>query len=181
MNILRKNGLPAKPAAVAFLLLAASTTGAMGAPSGDLAQQILAVHNKERAAVGVQPLVWSDGLAANAQPWAEHLAQLGDMQHSETRERPGEGENLAMGTAGVYSAADMARGWAGEKVYFQPGVFPDGVSANVNGDWHMMAHYTQMIWRGTQEVGCAMATGHGNDFLVCRYSPPGNFIGQKPY
>ena len=38
--------------------------------SGDLKDMVLAVHNRERAAVGVPPLVWSDTLAADAQDWA---------------------------------------------------------------------------------------------------------------
>ena len=51
----------------------ANNTGGMRA---DWANSILAVHNSERAAVGVPPLVWSDTLAASAQAWAEHLATM---------------------------------------------------------------------------------------------------------
>ena len=43
------------------------------------------------------------------------------------------------------------------------------------------AHYTQMVWNGTTEVGCATDSGGGVDYLVCRYTPPGNIIGQTPY
>ena len=42
----------------------------------NLVNSILAVHNQERAAVGVQPLTWSDTLAAGAQTWAQHLATI---------------------------------------------------------------------------------------------------------
>jgi hypothetical protein len=45
------------------------------------------------------------------------------------------------------------------------------------------SHYTQMVWRDTKEVGCGIERGGGHPFmvLVCRYSPPGNWEGQKPY
>ena len=159
----------------AFVILAASTAVAQAAPA-DFSQQILAAHNSERAAVGVPPLVWSDKLAADAAPWAKHLAETGTFEHSPASDRTDEGENLWEGTQGGYTPAEMAGMWAGEKRYYQHGVFESGTS---NGQ--MIGHYTQMIWKGTTQVGCALASGGGKDVLVCRYSPPGNFIGQMPY
>ena len=44
-----------------------------GNASADFVNSILAVHNRERAAVGVQPLVWNNTLAAGAKAWAENL------------------------------------------------------------------------------------------------------------
>jgi len=41
----------------------------------------------------------------------------------------------------------------------------------------VFGHYTQMVWKNTKEVGC----GFAGSSLVCRYSPPGNYFGQKPY
>ncbi len=64
---------------------------------------VLAVHNRERAAVGVPPLVWSDKLAADAKPYAEHLLTTAELEHpsqewvdAHPNSVPGyEGENLA--------------------------------------------------------------------------------------
>jgi cytoskeletal protein RodZ len=39
---------------------------------------ILDVHNRERAAVSVPALVWSDKLAADAKDWADHLVKLNE-------------------------------------------------------------------------------------------------------
>ena len=39
-------------------------------------------------------------------------------------------------------------------------------------------HFTQVVWRGTREVGCGHAQCNGNDIWVCQYDPPGNFEGQ---
>ncbi|KAM0899056.1 hypothetical protein ACQ4PT_021543 [Festuca glaucescens] len=44
-------------------------------------------------------------------------------------------------------------------------------------------HYTQIVWRGTTKVGCAMAScaGGKGTIAVCKYNPPGNYVGMKPY
>jgi uncharacterized protein YkwD len=65
----------------------------------DLAKTILGEHNRERAAVSVPALVWSDELAADATAWAEHLAQTlrGVKQLKAEHHAKGisEGENIA--------------------------------------------------------------------------------------
>jgi uncharacterized protein YkwD len=71
-----------------------ASNNAGNAQGGDLANSILAVHNQERAAVGVPPLVWSDELAAGAQTWAEHLATTGEFAHNPNRPN-GVGESIA--------------------------------------------------------------------------------------
>jgi hypothetical protein len=38
-----------------------------------------------------------------------------------------------------------------------------------------------MVWRDTTDVGCGLATGGGNDFLVCQYAPQGNFMGERVF
>lgn len=141
----------------------------------DRVQEILAAHNKYRAEVGVAPLQWSNTLANSAQQWANHLAATGQFQHSGS----GYGENIWMGTSGHYSFTQMVDGWGGEKKYFIPNsTFPN---VSNSGKWQDVGHYTQLIWRNTQEVGCGFASGGGNDYLVCQYNPAGNVIGQKVY
>lgn len=143
----------------------------------DFATRILAAHNAERAALNISALIWSDALASDARQWAVHLATAGAWQHADATTRKGEGENLWEGTAGGFSVEEMVGGWTSEKHYFHYGPFPDdGRSAG-----QPIGHYTQIIWRSTTEVGCAIAVGHGNDVLVCRYAPMGNFIGEAPY
>jgi hypothetical protein len=40
------------------------------------------------------------------------------------------------------------------------------------------ALYPVDLAASTKEVGCALAANAESDFLVCRYSPPGNWMGQ---
>jgi hypothetical protein len=40
-----------------------------------------------------------------------------------------------------------------------------------------VAHYTQMVWPTTTQIGCGFYAGRKYDALVCRYSPPGNRDG----
>ena len=68
----------------------------------------------------------------------------------------------------------MMNNWTSEKRFSHPGIFPN----ICDGEWSRRAHYTQMIWPGTTELGCGEAVGSGFKWLVCRYSPGGNKDGQ---
>lgn len=162
--------------AAVFTALAAQA-GAQ-AQASDLSDQVLAVHNTERAAVGVAPLTWSDSLAGDAQVWANHLADIDQLVHAGGDTNPNEGENLAEGSSGGYTDGELAQLWADEKSYFVYGTFPD---VSNDGNWANVGHYTQMIWANTTQVGCAHASSSSNDFLVCRYNPSGNYMGEKVY
>jgi uncharacterized protein YkwD len=144
---------------------------------GSMAAEIIAAHNRYRSELGLSDLKWSERLSGNAQEWASHLASKGGntLEHSRNS---GEGENLWLGTTGAFSYQQMVDGWGDEKQYFKAGQFPD---VSTTGNWSDVGHYTQIIWRDTTEVGCATASAGGNDILVCRYSPPGNFMGQSVY
>jgi Cysteine-rich secretory protein family len=136
---------------------------------------ILAEHNELRAEIGVPPLRWSDKLAQGATQWARTIAALKRIQYSGA---PGVGENVGVSWADNASLGQLIGIWTKEKALFQPGLFPQ---VSRNGDAYAMLHYTQMIWRDTTEVGCGVATSGKSNYLVCRYTPQGNFIGQSPY
>jgi hypothetical protein len=152
------------------------TAAATNADANSLADRILAMHNRERAAVGAPPLAWDPSLAASAASYGPSLAALGRLAHSPRETRPGQRENLAMGSASHYGPEQLVGFWVEEKQYFQPGTFPN---VSRTGQWKDVAHYTQMIWKGTTNVGCAVHVAAGRNYLICRYSPPGNADGRS--
>jgi len=138
------------------------------------ALRLLADHNGERTRKGAAPLAWSHQLAQEAQSWADRLAHDDRMYHSDRETRRGAGENLWTGTSGYYSADDMVGAFISERKAYKPGTFPE---VSTTGRWEDVGHYTQVIWAGTQQVGCAVAHNKAHDFLVCRYWPAGNVMG----
>ncbi len=165
------------PLLAAFAVV--GTSGAAAQPRGvesSFAYRLLAAHNTERDRAGLPRLAWSSRLAQEAQTWAVTLSKKGTLEHASNAQRRNMGENLWMGAAGYYSAETMVDGFLSERTKFRPGTFPQ---VSRTGNWSDVGHYTQIIWPTTTEVGCAVAKGTINDFLVCRYNPPGNTFGQK--
>ncbi|QUL38723.1 CAP domain-containing protein [Erythrobacter sp. JK5] len=136
----------------------------------------LDAHNAERAEFGSEPLRWNDALADEARRWAVRLAREGRMRHAPIAARNGSGENLWMGTRGYFRPEQMIASFASEKRHFRAGTFPQ---VSTTGNWADVGHYTQIVWRDTRDVGCAMAQGRDFDVLVCRYWPAGNATGAQ--
>jgi len=144
--------------------------------TGQIAMRILAAHNAERARVGAAPLLWDPALAVHAAAYGPTLAAMRALVHSPRSSRPGERENLAKSWHGSMSPEQLVGMWTQERQLLAPGsmVFP-GTSRT--GRWEDIAHYTQMVWPTTTRVGCAIYSADW-DYLICRYSPPGNIDGK---
>lgn len=157
-------------------LLASVTLGVTGGHGtvdvAVLRSTIIETHARERAAVGSPPLVWNEELAEDAAVYAERLASTGRFEHDPTNED--QGENLWMGTRGYYSLAHMIEGWSEEKAHLRG-------MRSWEDDHHEVGHYTQMVWKETRSVGCAISRNRTDEFLVCRYDPPGNVLGESPF
>ncbi|MEY2942835.1 MAG: hypothetical protein RLY97_849 [Pseudomonadota bacterium] len=143
---------------------------------GNFSQKILILHNDERSRLGLPPLQWSEELAADARDWSETMARQGSFGHSPDELRGNQGENLFRGSAGDYDVEEMIAGFVEERDDFHAGIFPDVAR---DGDWSHVGHYTQLIWRRTTHVGCAMVRAKGWDWLTCRYAPAGNVMGVR--
>jgi len=135
----------------------------------EFARDMLAAHNTVRARVGVAPLEWSDRLAARAQEWADHLVEHRQFYHRPSSEF---GENLFAISGSTASPDRVVEDWASES---------RGFNYRSNSCRGVCGHYTQLVWRDTTEIGCAVARGSGREVWVCNYYPSGNWIGQRPY
>ena len=152
-------------------------TGMQGRTT-DFENRILASHNHERRALGLPQMRWDPDLAQRAKAWADHLAVNRKFEHSpNVPGQPLEGENIWGGTSGAYYPEDMVGLWIAEKAYFVEGVFP---SNSKTGRVQDISHYTQLVWRRTGAVGCAMSQNGEDEIMVCRYSEPGNRRGVDP-
>ena len=134
-------------------------------------REMLDSHNKVRLQREIPPLRWSTRLEAAAQAWAEHLSAIGALQHDHSRRV---GQNLFVSYGRQMSPAYVVGKWAGESKDYDERRF-----RCAQGE--VCGHFTQIIWRGSKEVGCGVAGGDNGQFWVCYYSPPGNVIGYTPY
>ena len=151
--------------------------------SAALPREAVDAHNRERHKHGVGDLSWDPKLATFADKWAHHLCRAGrrppPLQHRPPTDG-GPGENLweAVTTEATrYSISDAVKSWAGEQKYYNER------SGQCQGG--ECGHYTQLVWRSTQQVGCGVATCPAGAFTatiwVCNYAPAGNFVGERPY
>jgi uncharacterized protein YkwD len=160
----------ARPLLLAAVLLVPAALSADMPPPGDQEPQdmrgILAAHNKVRARHCAPPLVWSAEVAKVAQGWANQLRDSGcSFEHSKTKY----GENLAAGTSLTQQAAvDMWYAEVGKYDFARPGFSMS------------TGHFTQVVWVGSQRLGCGVSSCKGMRIWVCNYDPPGNFQGRFP-
>ena len=153
----------------------------LDAPRGSVLLQrvMLAGHNRARGDAGVASLTWSEPLAVAARGYAETMARTGRFEHAaQPMGMDRQGENLWTGTRGAYRFDEMIGHWLAEKRDFVNLPVPQ---SSRTGRWEDVGHYTQIVWRGTTQVGCAIASNATDDYLVCRYSPPGNVYGQVAF
>jgi len=128
----------------------------------------LDAHNAVRSQHGASALTWSSDLANRAAFWADgcQLKHSGGVLRSTSY-----GENIAAGTGG-FSVTDAAATFIDDKAQYNP-------------SYPSYLRFTQVVWKSTTELGCAVSecknlfgpnTGTSKIF-VCLYNPPGNVVG----
>ena len=164
---------------------AATKHGANTGAGSNPATEMPAAHNKARASAkptpkpALPPLTWSPEAAKVAQAYAAECK----FEHNKNRGKYG--ENLAAAAPpGSKTNAEAVEDWASEASDYS-------YASNTCAPGKVCGHYTQVVWRDTKHVGCATVMCNKNSpfgsqfptwqLWVCNYTPPGNFVGQKPY
>ena len=119
-------------------------------------------------------LAWDDDLAAIAQSYASQCK----FEHYYDHDL---GENIFLGWAdawkgGAFEANEASQAWYSE-------------IANVDDKWKCITisgkktcgHYSQMVWRSTTKIGCAMTKGcdiwgYSWTLVFCEYKEAGNVM-----
>jgi uncharacterized protein YkwD len=132
--------------------------------SADFVKGMLDLHNRERAAVGSPPIVWSDTLAAESKAWAEHVSQTGALVHDYGNV---EGENIAD------NIASGPTNWVNEKNLipqkYQGGPVTQFFQSLSQNDQFAAGHYFNMVWPTWKAVGCGTAE-NPYSIVVCRFT-----------
>jgi hypothetical protein len=159
------------------LALSGKSTASGGGPPADMVDMLNA-HNEKRSEHCVPPLTWSAELAKAAQEYAE-TCNLG--QHGSAGENMADWVTIQNDKPMLPAQSDR---YIFENVWYCEiknynfdapqiaGGFKQNCDPPVNG------HFTQIVWKGTQQIGCGRATcninGQPGTHWVCRYWPAGN-------
>uniref|UniRef100_A0A3P8ULB6 Cysteine rich secretory protein LCCL domain containing 2 n=1 Tax=Cynoglossus semilaevis TaxID=244447 RepID=A0A3P8ULB6_CYNSE len=156
-------------------------------------EEILQLHNKLRGGVyptasNMEYMVWDDELEQSATHWAEQC----QWDHGPEDLLMSIGQNLAVHYGRYRSPAFHVQSWYDEvKDYTYPYPHECNPWCPERCSGPMCTHYTQLVWATTNRVGCAVHVcprmnvwgdvWENSVYLVCNYSPKGNWIGEAPY
>ena len=131
--------------------------------------EALEAHNRYRRKHHVPPLALNKDLCKIAQSYAQRLSATNSFEHSKNKYKGNElGENLYMCSGKVATGEMATTDWYNEiKMHNFRKDFQSGTG-----------HFTQVVWKGTEEVGFGVANKGNTYCVVANYYPPGNFVGE---
>ena len=157
--------------------------------SQELINAFVKAHNDARAgnlaptpSPALPPVAWDAALADAAYNYLSKCVS-GDgslVDHNDNRTKDYAslggsdyvGENIYASSANSIDPADAVNEWMSEA--------SDYAEGNVSG----AGHYTQVVWRDSVRIGCAIVNCPSVRFhntVLCDYAPGGNISGQTPY
>ncbi|XP_047155567.1 STS14 protein-like [Vigna umbellata] len=150
-------------------------TPAVTSPLPAAARDFLEAHNEARAAVGVEPLRWSEQVANVTSKLVRYQRdKMGCQFANLTAGKYGANQLWAHGTA--VTARMVVEEWVKQRQFYNH-------TDNSCVPNHKCGVYTQVVWRKSVELGCTQATCVKEDasLTICFYNPPGNYVGESPY
>ncbi|XP_041624437.1 cysteine-rich secretory protein LCCL domain-containing 1 isoform X1 [Vulpes lagopus] len=156
-------------------------------------QSILDLHNKLRSQVyptasNMQYMTWDVELERSAESWAETCL----WEHGPANLLPSIGQNLGAHWGRYRPPTFHVQAWYDEVRDFS---YPYEHECNPYCPFRcsgpVCTHYTQVVWATSSRIGCAINLCHNMNiwgqiwpkavYLVCNYSPKGNWWGHAPY
>ena len=137
----------------------------------DFQQRALEAHNKYRRKHHVGNLVLSKDLCNIAQKYAETMARTGNFAHSHGKYNgKNMGENLFACYGMKIDGGMMTDDWYNEVNQYD---------FNNPGFISGTGHFTQVVWKGSREVGFGYAQARdGYYYGVANYYPAGNYLNE---
>uniref|UniRef100_A0A7N6BY56 LCCL domain-containing protein n=1 Tax=Anabas testudineus TaxID=64144 RepID=A0A7N6BY56_ANATE len=157
------------------------------------AQLILDLHNKLRGQVyppasNMEYMVWDTELERTAEEWAETCL----WEHGPAGLLPQIGQNLGAHWGWYRPPTFHVQAWYDEvKDYSFPYPQECNPYCPLRCSGPVCTHYTQLVWATSSRIGCAINLCYNMNvwgqiwakavYLVCNYSPKGNWWGHAPY
>uniref|UniRef100_A0A3P9MXF4 Cysteine-rich secretory protein LCCL domain containing 1b n=1 Tax=Poecilia reticulata TaxID=8081 RepID=A0A3P9MXF4_POERE len=154
---------------------------------------ILDLHNKLRGQVyppasNMEYMLWDYELERSAENWA-HACRW---EHGPSHMLTQIGQNLGTHWGRYRPPTYHVQAWYDEVRYYS---YPYSQECNPHCPFRcsgpVCTHYTQLVWATSNRIGCAINTCYNMNvwgmiwtkavYLVCNYSPPGNWWGHAPY
>ncbi|XP_012683333.2 cysteine-rich secretory protein LCCL domain-containing 1b [Clupea harengus] len=154
---------------------------------------ILDLHNKLRGEVhppasNMEYMVWDTELERSAEDWA-HACRW---EHGPAHLLTQIGQNLGAHWGRDRPPTFHVQAWYDEVRDFS---YPYAQDCNPHCPYRcsgpVCTHYTQLVWATSNRIGCAINVCYNMNvwgmiwakavYLVCNYSPPGNWWGHAPY
>ena len=133
-------------------------------------KNILENHNYHRKRHQVGSLVRSSDLESIAQSYSQTLASTGKFAHSGNKYNGDYmGENLYMSYGSIITGTDASQMWYDEKELYD---------FNNQGFSMDTGHFTQLVWKGSKQLGCGASCSNYGCYITCNYYPAGNYQGQ---
>ena len=139
--------------------------------------ELISTHNTKRQNHGVSSLSKLTAIEANCQQTANNCKENESLIHSTgTYQSQPLGQNLYMYAGRAPTGSEITEKWYSEEANYD---YVNGKSSNGG----VIGHFTQLVWKNTNKIGCAYAQGKYKTYspafyVCCNYYPAGNYNNQ---